>query len=441
MMRCTCRSSTFRLHRATSGRPPCRGAAPGISRRTLRPRARFPVDDWLHGVARVREKVRDLRAGRLLADVVRAPRARLWPVQLPSSLRAVARRSSGPTRSLCTATRLLYTAHYPSAFDATAAQAGLLLDEWVEVVPGDTTTTGVVFHYDSPDTEPPQAMLLVVPPRPRGGMGSGTTSFARCTTRSTWRGCARVEPDRVGRHALRGVPAGDGIRGDGPRTRHLRQSRAQQPALQVHSSAVDGQHLSMIRQPAQRAAASGSSRSVTIWNRLEGRPRSVDFTRALRAEVRDALWMLTRQWQMGEFARRRRGLAGAREGAAVAGRARRFQARDTAVRHSTATRSARGAWSSGVRSTFFRSGGLGAIDSAARPRPPLRQVDPRAVSRGVRRSVAVRRARSRSMPPTPSASRTSRCGPRCARSRAARWTATASTSISSPLRATRRGVQ
>jgi hypothetical protein len=41
--------------------------------------------------------------------------------------------------------------------------------------------------------------------------------------------------------------------------------------------------------------------SVTIWNRLEGRPRSVDFTRALRAEVRDGLWMLTRQWQTGEF--------------------------------------------------------------------------------------------------------------------------------------------
>ena len=37
------------------------------------------------------------------------------------------------------------------------------------------------------------------------------------------------------------------------------------------------------------------------WNRLEGRPRSVDFERALRAEVRDALWFLTRQWQFGEF--------------------------------------------------------------------------------------------------------------------------------------------
>ncbi len=41
--------------------------------------------------------------------------------------------------------------------------------------------------------------------------------------------------------------------------------------------------------------------SVTTWNRLEGRPRTIDLERALRAEVRDALWMLTKQWQMGEF--------------------------------------------------------------------------------------------------------------------------------------------
>ena len=41
--------------------------------------------------------------------------------------------------------------------------------------------------------------------------------------------------------------------------------------------------------------------AITRWNRLEGRPRAHNFDRALRAEVRDALWMLTKQWQMGEF--------------------------------------------------------------------------------------------------------------------------------------------
>ncbi|WP_405057103.1 hypothetical protein OG474_30750 [Kribbella sp. NBC_01505] len=40
---------------------------------------------------------------------------------------------------------------------------------------------------------------------------------------------------------------------------------------------------------------------VGLWNRLEGRPRTTEFGEALRAEVRDPLWMLTRQWQLGEF--------------------------------------------------------------------------------------------------------------------------------------------
>ncbi|MGH9869330.1 MAG: hypothetical protein ACREAA_14355 [Candidatus Polarisedimenticolia bacterium] len=44
-----------------------------------------------------------------------------------------------------------------------------------------------------------------------------------------------------------------------------------------------------------------SQPTTVMWNRLEGRPRRPDFTRALKAEVRDPLWLLTRQWQMGEF--------------------------------------------------------------------------------------------------------------------------------------------
>ncbi|TCC47509.1 hypothetical protein E0H75_22285 [Kribbella capetownensis] len=41
--------------------------------------------------------------------------------------------------------------------------------------------------------------------------------------------------------------------------------------------------------------------SVTTWNRVEGRPRTAEFSRALRADVRDPLWLLARQWQLGEF--------------------------------------------------------------------------------------------------------------------------------------------
>jgi hypothetical protein len=41
--------------------------------------------------------------------------------------------------------------------------------------------------------------------------------------------------------------------------------------------------------------------SITYWNRLEVRPRSANISAALSARIRDPLWMLTRQWQFGEF--------------------------------------------------------------------------------------------------------------------------------------------
>ena len=43
-------------------------------------------------------------------------------------------------------------------------QAGLLVDEWTEVVPHRNETTGIAFRYDPPDAAPPQAILLAVPP-------------------------------------------------------------------------------------------------------------------------------------------------------------------------------------------------------------------------------------------------------------------------------------
>jgi len=41
---------------------------------------------------------------------------------------------------------------------------GVLIDEWVEVVPNAKETTATVFQYDQPDASPPQSILLVVPP-------------------------------------------------------------------------------------------------------------------------------------------------------------------------------------------------------------------------------------------------------------------------------------
>jgi hypothetical protein len=42
--------------------------------------------------------------------------------------------------------------------------------------------------------------------------------------------------------------------------------------------------------------------SITYWNRLEPRPRTADIAAPMAARVRDPLWFLTRQWQLGELA-------------------------------------------------------------------------------------------------------------------------------------------
>lgn len=41
--------------------------------------------------------------------------------------------------------------------------------------------------------------------------------------------------------------------------------------------------------------------TITLWNRLEPRPRTQNFNRAMKAEIRDPLWMVSKQWQLGEF--------------------------------------------------------------------------------------------------------------------------------------------
>jgi hypothetical protein len=52
------------------------------------------------------------------------------------------------------------------AVDTALPLAGLLVDEWVEVVPSATETTAITFQFNPPDACAPQTVLLAVPPVP-----------------------------------------------------------------------------------------------------------------------------------------------------------------------------------------------------------------------------------------------------------------------------------
>ncbi len=52
----------------------------------------------------------------------------------------------------------------PPNWQPQQSQTGLMFDEWTDVLPARQTTTGVAFHFNQPDTEPAQVMLLAVCP-------------------------------------------------------------------------------------------------------------------------------------------------------------------------------------------------------------------------------------------------------------------------------------
>jgi hypothetical protein len=136
----------------------------------------LPVDEWLYGLARVREKLALWERIVMLAGALDATEPELTPIQLPHRPGDPWLALQFPEDYVLDRDVLLYTAHYTQLFDKTQPQCGLLLDEWTEVVPATEVLetngakervashmAGLTFHFDRPNCEPPQTMLLVTP--------------------------------------------------------------------------------------------------------------------------------------------------------------------------------------------------------------------------------------------------------------------------------------
>jgi hypothetical protein len=52
--------------------------------------------------------------------------------------------------------------------------SALVIDEWHELIPNEAELTGVAFHYDAPNTEPPQTLLIAVSQRTLANNGRWT---------------------------------------------------------------------------------------------------------------------------------------------------------------------------------------------------------------------------------------------------------------------------
>ncbi|PSK67948.1 hypothetical protein B0E53_00023 [Micromonospora sp. MH33] len=124
---------------------------------------RHAVVDWLADAALVRPGVQRLDTVRRYTGAVRPEQvATLRVAQLPyqSDDRWLALKLAGKRPDT---SRLSVVVDAPAGFDPAMQVCGLVVDEWVEVLPDEVQTTGLAFHAESPGQAAPQAILLAVP--------------------------------------------------------------------------------------------------------------------------------------------------------------------------------------------------------------------------------------------------------------------------------------
>jgi hypothetical protein len=130
----------------------------------------FVVDEWLQGLSLVRAKIADYETARIAAELL----SDNAEVPFDMSVTQLPFVANEPWCALPVAAKDIHSdklslvMHTANGYTAATQQAGLLIDEWVEVIPGEMETTGIVFNFDQPNSEPPQTLLLVVPPERTG---------------------------------------------------------------------------------------------------------------------------------------------------------------------------------------------------------------------------------------------------------------------------------
>ena len=141
------------------------------------------VAEWLQGIGRVREKMRTLEAVGMFGELLGGQPADLRPLQLPFRANdywvaveypepeapALEGGDEPPVPFIPEGDFLSILQWLPDGgFQTDQPQGGLVVDEWPELIPSRQETTGIAVHYDQPNTEPPQTLLLAVSPQITG---------------------------------------------------------------------------------------------------------------------------------------------------------------------------------------------------------------------------------------------------------------------------------
>jgi hypothetical protein len=243
------------------------------------------IDAWLLRFSRVRPEVRTLHDTLLLSGVRGRRSETLFATQ--GSVNAADKWVGAQYAATgCPPVGIHLVWHQPVN---SASVTGLVFDEWVELLPGadyirrnrrntppitsppESELTGVAFHYDRPDAKAAQSLLIAVPPNLDRGWTPDTL--------------VQVLRETLELGKLRGVDLGD-----------LPSVGSLLPAIRIGATTPTGRVLAQLEQQPPNT----EDGRVFRFDPTCRTPYGVDD--GLAARVHDPLWLMTRQWQLGEFA-------------------------------------------------------------------------------------------------------------------------------------------
>ena len=162
------------------------------------------METWLQGLSRVRERVGRLDTLQMWAENFGHTFPDIDPIQFPFEIDEdgiatdpwlgvefpVGYQPEDDKLSivLLNSDQITTSPHTP--------KAALLIDEWVEIIPSLSETTGIAFQYDQPDAKPPNNLLLAVTPKETGNWTWDNIVFTLADTLKLAKNRA-VEPEHL----------------------------------------------------------------------------------------------------------------------------------------------------------------------------------------------------------------------------------------------------
>ncbi|MEM7373632.1 MAG: hypothetical protein AAF587_33725 [Bacteroidota bacterium] len=126
------------------------------------------MNQWLQEVAHVRPRMSDLEQVQMMTDIFEGQFPDIRPFQLPmeTDARWVGLEYDPSVYQPQEDKLSLVMLNADVLGDSLASdQIGIVLDEWIEVLPQQEELTGITFNYDQPNAEAPQSILLAVTPQ------------------------------------------------------------------------------------------------------------------------------------------------------------------------------------------------------------------------------------------------------------------------------------